>query len=171
MCVQYIACRNQEGSVYLAPPALLGYGISYTTFYFPLMWQVLRNTNNKRKKAWTLFDSDVVVIVNTSFLAEMGESPPILSQKYMFISQDEIWSIMICLLCHNAYFQLCSKYLKKYICYSFLPGNSSSWKSICFEVCQLCSYARGLSVVAISANYVLLGPSPTYYAPLKTRVT
>ena len=34
-----------------------------------------------------------------------------------------------------------------------------------------CAHARDLSVVAISANYVLLGPSPTYYAPLKTRVT
>ena len=33
-----------------------------------------------------------------------------------------------------------------------------------------CAHARDLSVVAISANYVLLGPSPTYYVPLKTRV-
>ena len=108
----------------LQPAGLDQVGISYTTYYFPLMRQALRNTNNKHKWAWTLFDSDVVVIVNTSFLAEMGELPTILSPKYMFIFLDEIWSIMICLICHNAYFQLCSKYLKKYICYSDLPGSS-----------------------------------------------
>ena len=169
MNVCTIFCMPQPGGL-----GLLGTSSS------PWIWHLLYHLwcdkyseiqTTNAKKAWTLFDSDVVVIVNTSFLAEMGESPPILSPKYMFISLDEIWSIMICLIYHTAYFQLCSKYLKKYICYSFLPGSSSCWKIICFEVCQLCSYARGLSVVAISANYVLLGPSPTYYAPLKTRVT
>ena len=46
-------------------------------------------------------------------------------------------------------------------------------RSFVLKCASSCAYARGLSVVAISANYVLPGhrPSSTYYVPLKTRVT